>query len=192
MMGSGPPADHGYDLSGHLKADVDVYVPADDPGVIYVRSSGTWFRYERSDPRAEAAPTEAINGGNGSVHESPRENLSLHWAGQHSGSSQELIRDRRPRVYYDPHSHPGLFVTDNGGRPTAPLPALEMNGHLEDSEPWLDPATGKRFTCDQARTLTAILKYAPRKDKSTTSAGEEASKDRLTCIGESLVDIVTR
>lgn len=148
-------------FNANPKADVDVYFPG-EPGVIYVRRFGLWFRYERSGSLSAADTKEELNGGNGSVHECAPESLSLHWPGYYSGSSQELILKRRPRVYYDPHKHPDRLVCGNGEPPTLPLPVLELNGHQEDPEPWLDPITGKRFTCDQARTPTAILRYSPR------------------------------
>jgi hypothetical protein len=176
----------GHGLNGRLKAGVDVYVPADDPCVIYVRSAGTWFRYERSGTDLEAGTPEALNGGNGSVHGQVPANP--HWAGYYDGESLELVRERRPRVYYDPYQCPGLFVTD-GGPPRAPLPVLEMNGHLEDSEPWLDPTTGDRFTGDQARTLTAVLRYAPRKDQAIFSAGESRQTEQMGVLVQPMIGL---
>ncbi|MFF1252951.1 hypothetical protein ACFVYC_10720 [Pseudarthrobacter sp. NPDC058329] len=166
--------------NGHLKAEVDVYFPDEMPGVVYVRYAGTWFRYERSGSAADIP--EAFNAGNGGVHKPAPESTSLHWAGHQDGSSLELVRERKPRVYYDPYKHPNLFVTGNGGPPRAPLPVLEMNAHLEDPKPWLDPATGKRFTCDQARIPTAILKYAPRKDPCERLQGTQAVDELIQAI----------
>lgn len=162
-----PSGEDGHGLYGHLSADVDVFFPADKPGVIYVRSAGTWLRYESSVPGTGTDATE-FTSGNGRVPDPAPENLSLHWPGHQAGMSLELMRESKPRVYYDPCEHPGLFVTGNGGPPRAPLPVLEMNGHLDDLAPWLDPATGHRFTCDQARSSTAVLKYAPRPEQSNT------------------------
>ena len=31
-----------------------------------------------------------------------------------------------------------------------------------DPEPFEDPDTGKRYTCEQARTMTKLLQYRPR------------------------------
>ncbi len=167
--GTRPFGVDGHRFTANPKADVDVYFPG-EPGVIYVRRSGLWFRYQRSDSVSGADTKEELNGGNGSVRECAPESRSLHWAGYYSGSSQELIRERRPRVYFDPHKYPDRFVCGNGELPTLPLPVLELNGHQEDPEPWLDPTTGNRFTCDQARTLTAILNFSPRKDQSPSGA----------------------
>ena len=114
-------------------------------------------------------------------------NPNLHWAGHRSGSCQELARECRPRVYYDPRERPDLFITQYGEPPTAPLPDLDLNGHLEDPEPWLDPNTGNRLTCGQARTAKHILKYEPRK-KQPTSKGRENREgvqlERLDTVAE--------
>ncbi|WP_458780361.1 hypothetical protein [Arthrobacter sp. D3-16] len=165
--GTRPPGvdGHGFNANANANADADVYFPG-EPGVVYVRRSGLWCRYERSGSLSEADTKGELNGGNGSAQECAPESRNPHWPGYYSGSSQELIRERRPRVYYDPHQHPERFVCAKGESPTLPLPVLELNGHQEDPEPWLDPTTGNRFTCDQARTPTAILRYAPRKDLS--------------------------
>lgn len=183
MRGTRPPAEKGQNPRGNVASDVAVYFPAHEPGVVYVQTSGTWIRYERSDPCPEAGIeeqlTEQLYAVNGSkIQEPAPDNHNLHWAGHRSGSSQELIRKRRPRVYYDPQKHPGLLETENGAA-AAPLPDLELNGHLEDPEPWLDPTSGTRFTGEQARTATAILTYAPRKDQSTRRDGEDRQKVRL-------------
>jgi hypothetical protein len=186
MTDTRPPAERGPDLNGHLEVNVTVYFPVHahgfpvkEPGAIYVQAAGRWLRYEKSGPCSKADTMEQSNGANGSnAQEIAPENHSLHWAGHQSGRSQELIRERKPRVYYDPQKHPSLFVTENGGPPTAPLPALELNGHQEDSEPWLDPDSGTRFTCEQARTVTAVLRYAPRKERPALK-GEHRSSNQV-------------
>ncbi|MBT2550806.1 hypothetical protein [Arthrobacter sp. ISL-65] len=184
MTETGQHAERGPDLNGHLT--VTVYIPAHEPDAIYVQAAGTWLRYEKYGPCPETDANEWFNRAQDRNGPEPvPEPLSLHWAGHRSGSSQELIRKRRPRVYCDPQKHPDLFVTQNDGPPTAPLPALELTAHPGDPEPWVDPNNGTRFTCEQARTATAILRYAPRKDHPSSRGGENRE-----CPGLERIDTV--
>jgi hypothetical protein len=55
-------------------------------------------------------------------------------------------------------------MANDGGPPTAPLPDLDLDNPSGDPAPWVDPEGGARFTCEQARTVTTVLKYAPREN----------------------------
>lgn len=176
------------DPSGRIEADVTVYFPA-EPDVIYVKVGGEWVQYERSGPcsgtredNPEDNREDNLAGLNGvrektvqeeTAQESPLELKDLHWAGHGAGSCHELTPARKRRVYYDAKDRPDLFIVRDGEPPTRPLPVLDLDGHPQDPEPWLDPETGTRFTGDQARTTTTLLKYAPRAEQPTSSRSRE-------------------
>lgn len=145
---------------------VTVYFPDGGRDLIYLEIDGQWVEYAKSVPRLDVP----------SGPDTPSNNL--HWAGYSSDSSQEITREPKHRVYYDPTDRPDLFTVKDGEPPTLPLPVLDLNSHAEDPDPWLDPETGIRFSADQARTITKLLRYSPRKAKMTAwdSAQAEASQ----------------
>lgn len=164
------------DPSGHVKVDVTVCFPAEQD-VIYVKTGKEWVRYERSG-RCSDTCAGIPRGMNGlqekTAQEGALEIKDLHWAGHGAGRCQELMPAHKHRVYYDPRERPDLFIIKDGEPPTRPLPALDLDDHLQDPEPWLDPASGTRFTCDQARITTTLLKYAPREEKPVSSSSRES------------------
>lgn len=181
------------DPSGRVKADVTVYFPA-EPDVIYVKVGGEWVQYERSGPcsgtREDHREDNLADNRAGSnvvqektvqektaqeetAQETPLELKDLHWPGHGAGSCHELTQARKRRVYYDAKDRPDLFIVRDGEPPARPLPVLDLDGHPQDPEPWLDPETGTRFTGDQARTTTTLLKYAPRAEQPTSSRSRE-------------------
>lgn len=169
------------DPSGRVEADVTAYFPA-EPDVIYVKVGGEWVQYERSGP-CSGTREDNLAGLNGAREKTAREKTAqetplklkdLHWAGHGAGSCHELTPARKRRVYYDPKERPDLFIVRDGEPSARPLPVLDLDGHPQDPEPWLDPETGTRFTGDQARTTTTLLKYAPRAEQPTSSRSRES------------------
>lgn len=162
-----------HDLSAPLApADtgVTVYFPGGGHDLVYLQIDGQWVAYEKSVSRTASDFTQGDGPRAKGRQESEREPQVVHWAGYTCHSPYEITREPRRRVYYDPAAHPDLFVTKDGGPPTAPLPVLDLDGS-SDPKPWIDPKTGNRFSSDEARTVANLLNYAPRK-----SAPEDARK----------------
>lgn len=166
-----PPAVH-TDPAANVRAGVTVYFLGGEQNLLYVEVNGQWVEYVKSAPRsedrrpdAEAPLTQPVPHTDTSQNGRPGPDAwpdPVHWAGYTCHSPDEMTRDRKPRVYYDPCTRPDLLCTGNGEAPALPLPVLELAGHLADPEPWLDPESGDRFSSIQASMVLKLLRYAPR------------------------------
>jgi hypothetical protein len=164
-----------------LQAGVTVYFPDGGRDLLYVEVDGRWVEYVKSAPPSDAPALEApalpnqspaspaarpgpgIRFGLDILPGPDTEAGPVHWAGYTCHSPDEITRERKRRLYYDPTTRPDLLFTGNGAAPALPLPVLELAGPLEDPEPWLDPDTGERFSSVQASTVMKLLRYSPRK-----------------------------
>ncbi|MFC9351970.1 hypothetical protein [Arthrobacter sp. NPDC057013] len=147
-----------------LQAGVTVYFPDGGRDLLYVEVAGRWVEYVKSAPPGRGIPSGQEIQPGPSTHAGPHTEADpVHWAGYTCHSPDEISRDRKRRVYYDPATRPDLLITGNGTAPALPLPVLELAGPLEDPEPWLDPDTGERFSSVQASTVMKLLRYAPQK-----------------------------
>ena len=159
-----------------VRAGVPVYFPGGEQNLLYVQVDGQWVEYVKSappsgvpapeppasfTPPSTPAQTRRVSPDNG--FNPGDQSGPVHWAGYTCHSPDEITRERKPRVYYDPASRPDLLMTGNREAPALPLPVLELAGHLEDPEPWLDPESGDRFSSLQASLTLKLLRYAPRK-----------------------------
>ncbi|WP_353712125.1 hypothetical protein [Arthrobacter sp. K5] len=166
-----PPAVH-TDPAANVRAGVTVYFLGGEQNLLYVEDNGQWVEYVKSAPpsedqrpEAEAPLTQPVPHTDTSQNGRPGPDAwpdPVHWAGYTCHSPDEMTRDRKPRVYYDPCTRPDLLFTGNGEAPALPLPVLELAGHLADPEPWLDPESGDRFSSIQASMVLKLLRYAPR------------------------------
>lgn len=166
-----PPVQTGPAAS--VQAGVTVYFLDGEQNLLYVEVDGQWVEYAKSAPPSgvqrpaapasltpPSPPTQTVQ----DIQPGPdTESGPVHWAGYTCHSPDEITRERKRRVYYDPASRPDLLMTGNGEAPALPLPVLELAGHLEDPEPWLDPESGDRFSPIQASLTLTLLRYAPRK-----------------------------
>jgi len=164
------PADPG----ANVQEGVTVYFLGGGQNRLYVEVDGQWVEYVRSAPpsgaqaRVRTLPAEDNGMGQdsqtGPVTQTGPVNQTgpVHWAGYTCPSPDEITREPRRRVYYDPAARPDLFPATDG-QPTMPLPVLELTGDPGDPAPWLDPKTGERFSPERASPVRRLLRYAPRK-----------------------------
>lgn len=162
------------DPTTDVKAGVTVYFLGAAKTLLYVQVDGQWVEYVKSappspsetqKPEAPGPLTQPIPHRHTSQNGPPGPDAQpdpVHWAGYTCHSPDELPRDCKRRVYYDPATKPDLLSTGNGEAPALPLPVLELSNQ-EDPTPWLDPDTGERFSSDGASTVRSLLRYAPRK-----------------------------
>ncbi|MFF2318474.1 hypothetical protein ACFVTE_19680 [Arthrobacter sp. NPDC058097] len=147
--------------AANVQAGVTVYFLGGGQDLLYVEVDGQWVEYVKSAPPSgtavPAAPAPRTPAG---PHDNPPG--PVHWAGYTCHSPDEITRERKPRIYYDPATRPDLLFTGNGTAPALPLPVLEFAGPLEDPEPWLDPESGDRFSSGQASLVLKLLRFAPR------------------------------
>lgn len=166
-----PPAVQ-TDPAANVRAGVTVYFLGGEQNLLYVEVNGQWVEYVKSAPPSEdqkpvaqAPLTQPIPHTDTSQNARPGPDAwpgPVHWAGYTCHSPDEMTRDRKRRVYYDPATRPDRLFTANGEAPALPLPVLELAGHLADPEPWLDPESGDRFSSVQASMVLKLLRYAPR------------------------------
>lgn len=171
--GSSMPPTAQPDPAANVRAGVTVYFLGGEQNLLYVEVNGQWVEYVKSAPPSEdqkpvaqAPLTQPIPHTDTSHNARPGPDAwpgPVHWAGYTCHSPDELTRNRKRRVYYDPATKPVLSFTGNGEAPTLPLPVLELTDDHEDPTPWLDPDTGERFSSDGASMVLRLLRYAPRK-----------------------------
>ena len=185
--GSMPPAVQ-TDPAANVRAGVTVYFLGGEQNLLYVEVNGQWVEYVKSAPTledqkpvAQAPLTQPIPYTDTSQNARPSRDAwpgPVHWAGYTCHSPDELTRDRKRRVYYDPATRPDLLSAGNGGTPALPLPVLELAGHHEDTAPWLDPDTGERFSSEQASMVLKLLRYAPRKSSAALAGWQYTARLR--------------
>lgn len=177
--GSSMPPPVQTDSAANVQAGVTVYFLGGEQNLLYVEVDGQWVEYVKSAPPSGAPPLEAPESvaapgpptqAGESTQLGPNTQTGpnnqpgpVHWAGYTCHSPDEITRERKRRVYHDPASRPDLLMTGDGEAPALPLPVLELAGHLEDPEPWLEPESGDRFSSTQASLVLKLLRYAPRK-----------------------------
>ncbi|MDP9696098.1 UNVERIFIED_ORG: hypothetical protein J2X79_003676, partial [Arthrobacter globiformis] len=170
--GSSMPPAVQTDPAANVRAGVTAYFLGGEQNLLYVEVNGQWVEYVKSTPPSEdqkpvaqAPLTQPIKHTDTSQNTRPGPDACpgpVHWAGYTCHSPDEMTRDRKRRVYYDPAARPDLFPAFHGQPPTLPLPVLELTGDPEDPAPWLDPESGDRFSSGQASMVVKLLRYAPR------------------------------
>ncbi|MBD1544607.1 hypothetical protein G9E11_20685 [Arthrobacter sp. IA7] len=162
--GSSMPPAVQTDPAANVRAGVTVYFLGGEQNLLYVEVNGQWVEYVKSAPPAEPEPRNHTQPG------------PEHWAGYTCHSPDEMTRDRKQRVYYDPAARPDLFPAFHGQPPTLPLPVLKLTGDSEDPAPWLDPDTGERFSSERASLVLRLLGYCPRKSVTTPALWEHTAR----------------
>ncbi|MFP3460912.1 hypothetical protein R5O87_08705 [Arthrobacter globiformis] len=152
-----------------LQAGVTVYFPDGGQDLLYIEVGGRWVEYVKSAPPSDSpvldppvldAPANPAGSG---IQACPDTQAGpVHWAGYTCHSPDEITRERKRRIYYDPVTRPDLLFSADGTAPALALPVLELAGPLGDPEPWVDPESGDRFSTGQASLVRKLLRYAPR------------------------------
>ncbi|MFJ5696946.1 hypothetical protein [Arthrobacter sp. NPDC093139] len=170
--GSSMPPAVETDPAANVRAGVTVYFLGGEQNLLYVEVNGQWVEYVKSAPPSEdqkpaaqaplAQPIPHTDTGQNARPGPDAWPGPVHWAGYTCHSPDELTRDRKRRVYYDPATRPDRFFTANSEAPALPLPVVEFAGQMADPEPWLDLESGDRFSSLQASMVLKPLRYAPR------------------------------